>query len=68
MVVLELAGPTRPESIFLIPDNLRAAAGWAIDKCVANTGGIGGFVTGSMEDMFEFVTKDTTKKDDPYRT
>ena len=56
MIALEIAGPARPATIALRPDDIRGMTGWVIDDCVRDKGSIGGYITGLLQGMLSFAS------------
>ena len=67
-VSVEIAGPASHlvRDFSISPDTIRGMAGWVIDRCVTHLS-IGGFVTGSLENMVDYVTGNDTDLVVPYR-
>ena len=51
----------------LIPDVIRAQAGWVIQNCLVEWGGVGGFVTKGFANMVNHVTAPDANLNSPYR-
>ena len=68
MITLEQAGPSpHPGLIMLSPDDVRGMAGYVVQKCVTDGGGVGGFVTSGFSNMVDYVLDPNTNLNDPYR-
>ena len=39
----------------ITPNDIRGMAGWVIDQCVHRGGGIGGFITGSLDNLVDYI-------------
>ena len=55
LISVEVAGPTRPASINLVPNTIRAMAQWVIEECVESDGGVGGFATFGFANMVDYA-------------
>ena len=68
MITLEQAGPSpNPGPIMISPDDVRGMAGYVVQQCVADGGGVGGFVTASFENMIDYILNPDTDINGPYR-
>lgn len=67
MVSVELGGPTIPQTVRLRPNDVRGMAGWAIDQCVIDGAGSGGFVTKGLLNLINYVADPATDIIAPYR-
>ena len=67
MVSVELAGPTIPHTMNLIPNDIRGMAGWVIDQCVVDRTGSGGFVTKDLLNLIRYVVDPATDINAPFR-
>ena len=69
MVWVEIAGPTQPHTVMLVPDQIRGMAGWVVEQCVAMTalgGKNGGFTTWGLTALVNFVLEPTTRYSSPF--
>ena len=55
MISVEVAGPNRPLSYSVIPDDIRGMAQYVIQECVEYRGGIGGFSTLGLGNLVNYV-------------
>ena len=68
MITLEQAGPNpSPGPIMISPDDVRGMAGYVIQQCVVEEGGIGGFVTANFSNMIDYILDPNTDINNPYR-
>ena len=61
---VDVSGPVDIHRIGVIPNDLRGMAAWVAHKCVAQSGGVGGFVTKRIQGLVDFVTDPTKDIDD----
>ena len=68
MISVEVANPSGESisQIVAVPDSLRGMAGWIINRCVAATGGIGGFSTLAIQNLVNYVNNPDTDISAPY--
>ncbi|KAI4172118.1 MAG: hypothetical protein LQ343_003766 [Gyalolechia ehrenbergii] len=71
MVQVEMAGKRTPPTVRLVPDDIRRVAAYIIETCALERGGpTGGFGTGNLEDMKQWLATDGISLDHsiPYYT
>ena len=65
-ISIEAAGPSieaatamrsPPPALLIVPREFRGMAGWVNEKCVTESGGIGGFVTHSLINLIEYTVR-----------
>ncbi|KAL8953434.1 MAG: hypothetical protein Q9222_000708 [Ikaeria aurantiellina] len=61
-----MAGPRLPPTITLIPDQLKAMARRVQGSCTKSTTYIGGFITGDLRPMIEWLTSPNNDLDKPF--
>ena len=61
---VDVSGPVDIHTIGVIPNDLRGMAAWVAHKCVAQGGGVGGFVTRRIQGLVDFVTDPSKDIDD----
>ena len=54
-ISVEVAGPSTPQTLPIVPNILRQMASWVIRRCVQIEGGNGGFVTAGLGNMVDYV-------------
>ena len=54
---VEVAGPTPPETMLIVPNNLRSMASYLINRCVVIQGGYGGFITSGFNALVHYVVE-----------
>ena len=64
-LAVDVSGPVHIHRIRVIPNDLRGMAAWVAHKCVAQGGGVGGFVTKRIQGLVDFVTDPTKDIDNP---
>ena len=55
-VAIEIAGPSLPAYVPLIPYQIRYIANYVINKCVLERNGIGGFMTQGLDRQYRYLT------------
>ncbi|KAL8718118.1 MAG: hypothetical protein Q9225_004710 [Loekoesia sp. 1 TL-2023] len=60
-----MAGPRTPPTVDLVPDELRAMASSLINSCNIESGYIGGFATGNLYNMIQWITSQDGDLDRP---
>ena len=54
---VEVAGPNPPETMLIVPNNLRSMASYVINRCVVLRGGYGGFITSGLSHLVNYVVE-----------
>ena len=67
MIQIEVAGPRTPQSVELIPNQIRDMAERVLETCTQGTDLYGGFVTSDMTAMKDWITSAETDLDGYYR-
>lgn len=68
MVQVEMAGKRTPPTVRLVPDDIRRVAAYIIETCALERGGpTGGFGTGNLEDMKQWLATDGISLDHSIR-
>lgn len=67
MVQVEAAGPRIPQTIEIVPTEIRNMAEQVLEFCTQGTELIGGFLTSDMTAMKNWVVSADTNLDDYYR-